>query len=123
MPTHIPRDAVAHIVVAVVIPLTLLSSLKITPAPKKPIPVIILAASRSGFPTPIFNEIIVKRQEPKLTSIKVRNPADLLRYSRSTPINSPINTDNIISKTSLPSKACNKLSMGFTSIPTPIYKK
>jgi len=77
-PMHIPRDAVAQIVVAVVIPATLFSSLKITPAPRKPIPVIIFAANRSGFATPIFIERIVNTQAPKLTSMKVRSPARLI---------------------------------------------
>ncbi|MNU83543.1 hypothetical protein D3C71_732450 [compost metagenome] len=73
----IPREAQIHMVTAVVRPDTRFSSLKITPAPTKPIPVIILAAIRSGLPgPPRLNESIVNIQDPNVTNIMVLNPAD-----------------------------------------------
>lgn len=69
--------AVIQMVVAVVMPEMRFSSLKITPAPKKkPRPVRILAARRSGVLTPIFKDRMVNRQELRLTIIMVRRPAD-----------------------------------------------
>jgi len=47
-PTAMPSAAVIHIVVAVVIPLMDSPSLKITPAPRNPMPVTMLEAMRSG---------------------------------------------------------------------------
>ena len=59
----IPTAATTQIVAAVVIPLILLSPLKITPAPKKPIPETILDAILSGlFGAPIHFEMIVKNK-------------------------------------------------------------
>src|SRR4029078_7007566 len=77
---------------AVVIPFTRLSLLKITPAPKKPMPVTILEAMRSGLTSLINLENVVNRKEPRQIRIMVRKPADLLRYSRSAPMIPPTAT-------------------------------
>src|SRR5438128_4098832 len=76
-------------VAEVVIPLTRLSHLKITPAPRKPIPVTILEAMRSGLTSLMNLEKVVKRKEPRQIRIMVLKPADLLRYSLSAPIIPP----------------------------------
>jgi hypothetical protein len=70
-------------------PFTRLSLLKITPAPKKPIPVTMFDAIRSGLTSLTNLEKVVKRKDPKQINIIVRKPADLLRYSLSAPINPP----------------------------------
>src|ERR1700730_8885338 len=86
-----PIAAVTQIVAAVVMPLTPVSALKMTPAPTKPIPTTILEAILSGVPfEPIINEKIVNKVAPRQIIMIVLNPADLLRYSLSAPISPPI---------------------------------
>src|SRR5258708_26966082 len=95
-PIPIPNAAATQIIAAVVMPLTLVSPLKITPAPTKPIPTTTLAAILSGVPfPPISSDSMVKRVAPRQIRVRVRNPADLLRYSLSAPINPPTTTARI----------------------------
>ena len=76
-PQAIPIAATIHNVEAVVNPVTVSPCLNTVPAPMKPIPVIIWAATLDGSPngykvTAVENpyiESIVKRQEPKQTII------------------------------------------------------
>src|SRR5690606_1837835 len=69
-----------------------------TPAPRKPIPVTILAAIRSSDTSPIL-EISVNIVAPKQIKITVRRPADLFLYSRSSPMTEPQPIDNSIAWT------------------------
>ncbi len=86
----IPTAATAQMVAAVVIPLIWLVPRNMTPAPRKPIPVTILEAMRSGLPgAPMAMDMMVKKQEPMEIMIMVRKPADLLRYSLSAPTRPP----------------------------------
>ena len=87
-----PKAADAQIIAAVVRPDIRFSSLKIAPAPKKPMPVTILAAIRSGEELPIFKDKMVNKQAAKQIKIIVLNPADLLWYSRSEPMTAPTKT-------------------------------
>lgn len=79
---------------------TEMRSLKIAPAPIKPIPVMILAEILSSLPDP-YEGTIVKIVEPRLMRMMVRRPADLFRYSRSKPITPPHSTETAIAITSL----------------------
>ena len=89
----IPTAATAQTVAAVVMPLTWLSPLKITPAPKNPIPVTMLEAIRSGLARPpIRADIRVKKHDPIDIMITVRKPADLPRYCLSIPTMPPQST-------------------------------
>jgi hypothetical protein len=83
-----PMAAEVQITAAVVSPRTEILSLKITPAPIKPIPVMIFAEILSSAPAPCL-DTIVKMVEPKEINIMVRKPADLLLYSLSKPIMPP----------------------------------
>ena len=96
-PMPMPSAAVTQIIAAVVIPFTPKSPLKITPAPTKPMPVAILDAMRSGLdPSPISCENTVNRADPRQIRVRVRKPADLLRYCASTPIAPPIRMETRI---------------------------
>ena len=88
IPIAIPIAAEIQIVVAVVSPFTLAPSLKIAPAPKNPIPVTILEATRASLL--IKFDTIVKRVDPTVISITVLKPADFVLYSLSAPIIAPI---------------------------------
>src|SRR5688500_2050972 len=63
-----------------------------TPAPRKPMAVTKLEALRSGLLSVIKMEKVVNKNEPRQIRIIVRNPADLLRSSRSAPIKPPTTT-------------------------------
>lgn len=92
-PTAMPSAAVAQMDVAVVRPETVRLSLKITPAPRKPMPVMMLDAIRSGVPpAPSRSDRIVKTAEPRQMSAIVRSPAALLLYVRSAPTAAPTRT-------------------------------
>ncbi|MNL64474.1 hypothetical protein D3C87_1886920 [compost metagenome] len=84
----IPTAAVTHTIAAVVIPTTRLFSRKMIPAPMKPMPVTMLAAIRPASEL-ILMERIVNSVDPIAIRMSVRNPADLLRYSRSAPMIPP----------------------------------
>src|SRR3954471_238902 len=95
-----PIAATTQRVAAVVSPRTERPSRMIEPAPRKPIPVTICAATRDGsartmLPPPARNswnpyaDTIVKRAEPSDTSRCVRMPASRSRISRSKPIAAP----------------------------------
>ena len=79
-------------VTAVVNPCTLIPSLKMIPAHKKPIPVttcpIILVTSPFPFSVTIM-EINTKMAAPTETNVLVRKPADLWFHCLSKPINKP----------------------------------
>src|SRR5436853_610800 len=79
---------------AVVRPRTEMPSRMIAPAPRKPIPVTICAATRVGSTFEPkswkpYAPAIVKRHEPIATSMCVRMPASRSRSSRSMPIAAP----------------------------------
>ena len=67
---------------------------RITPAPRKPMPVTICAATRPESPVVVVktNETIVKVAEPKQTSTSVRRPAGFSLRSRSVPTSAPHST-------------------------------
>jgi hypothetical protein len=66
-------------------------SLKMTPAPMKPMPLMMFDAMRSGeVLAPSLRDRIVKIVEPRQISVMVRKPAALLRYSRSPPMMPPM---------------------------------
>ncbi|GBD14110.1 hypothetical protein HRbin24_02161 [bacterium HR24] len=71
MPTAVPMAAATHMVAAVVIPRTESPSRKMTPAPRKPMPVTMPAATRSA---PRKLEMLVKRAAPQATRARVRVP-------------------------------------------------
>lgn len=87
-PVAKPIAAVAQRLAAVVMPLTLSFSAQIVPAPMKPIPATTPPATCAGCP-PKLADIIVKRQEPKETSMCVRKPAGRWACSRSIPTMAP----------------------------------
>ena len=83
-----PMAAVAQRLAAVVMPLTLSFSAQIVPAPMKPMPATMPPATWAGCPLKEL-DMIVKRQEPRQTSMWVRNPAGLWACSRSMPTTAP----------------------------------
>jgi hypothetical protein len=85
-------------------------ALKMTPAPRNPTPLTMLAAIRESFSPPILNEKIVNKVAPTQMKIIVRNPADLSWYSRSAPINPPSMTESSNFITS-----CDVMSIQLTS--------
>src|SRR5438067_1120392 len=90
-PAGIPTAAFTQIVAAVVIPWTLLPLLRIDPAPRKPMPLTICAAMRSGVPPARASSMdtTVNKAEPTAMSMFVRRPAAFCRSSRSTPMAAP----------------------------------
>ena len=92
-PTAIPNAAEIQIVVAVVSPVTVSPSLKMTPAPRNPIPVTMVDAIAGEGGLKLM-ETSVKMVEPRQIMIMVRRPAALLRYSLSNPIAVPIRNEN-----------------------------
>jgi hypothetical protein len=90
---------------AVVMPTILPRSRKITPAPRKPIPLTIVAAIRGSLASAIFQDRIVNTVEPTQIKINVRRPAGLSLKSRSKPISPPAITENTIFKNSSRSKS------------------
>ena len=88
-----PIAAIAKIVAAVVSPVTLPRSRKITPAPKNPIPCTIFDAIRVVLASPvrlaISTETIVKSAAPRETQKPVRIPEGRLRILRSRPMMEP----------------------------------
>ena len=79
-----PMAAVAQIVAAVVSPYMVTPLRRIVPAPRKPAPVTIWAATldRSGVSNPKA-DIIVNIAEPRHTNDSVRSPAGLSAFRRS----------------------------------------
>lgn len=98
-PQAIPIPAVAHIPAAVVKPCTAFFLYTIIPAPIKPIPETICAATlaTSAFDSenPYF-EIIIKRHAPKLTIVCVLTPASFARVFLSIPIQKPKTTERSV---------------------------
>src|SRR5690606_11086243 len=93
-PMPIPSAAASQIVAAVVKPMTRPESLSSTPAPRKPTPVTIFAATRTGSSSPpIRSENVVNKVAPVQIRMIVRNPAGRSRYSRSAPISPPMRAD------------------------------
>src|SRR5690625_2637776 len=94
-PAAIPTAAVTQILAAVVRPTTMLRRVKITPAPRNPIPLTICAAIRDGSrrassPSTALKpdaDTNVKTAEPHPTRTWVRNPALFCLNWRSIPIN------------------------------------
>ena len=86
----IPSAAVTQINAAVVKPFTLMPSLKITPAPKNPIPETMVEAILSP---PNCIETSVNRVDTRQIIITVRSPAALLQYYLSISIMVPIPND------------------------------
>src|ERR1700736_6668837 len=70
-----------------------------TPAPRKPIPVTICAATRPASPVLLVNAYptIVNAQEPRATSAMVRKPAGFSLRSLSLPTQAPQRTANTAS--------------------------
>ncbi len=90
-PTAIPMDAETQMIAAVVAPLTRRRPCRMTPAPRKPIPVTICAATRPESPVVLVkaNESIVKTAAPRQTRAIVRMPAGFSRRCRSPPMSMP----------------------------------
>ena len=99
----IPIAATNQIVAAVVIPVIPSSDLKMTPAPRKPTPVTIWAATRMGSLgalEPVYTcqamiEARVKRADPAQMNMLVLSPAGLSAYSLSSPNRAPHRTDTV----------------------------
>src|SRR5690554_4992399 len=107
----IPIAAATQIILAVVSPFIEASSLKITPAPKKPIPLTIYEAIRvvSVLVTrPILYDIIVNKVEPSEIIVMVRKPAALSFISRSKPKITPKVNENRALNTSMLSQFLEK---------------
>src|SRR5580692_919392 len=92
-PAARPMAATAKMVAAVVSPVTLPRSRRITPAPRNPMPCTIFEAIRVVLLSPvsraISTEAMVKSAAPSATQNPVRIPAGRLRTLRSTPIIEP----------------------------------
>ena len=88
---RIPTDADAQIEAAVFIPFIFVPSLMITPAPRKPMPETICAATRvtSEFPSPDRYENEVNANEPTHTITFVSIPVLCFVSWRSAPISIP----------------------------------
>ena len=86
-----PIAAVIHTAAAVVIPLTSRPPCTIAPAPRKPTPVTICAATRPESPCGVVKtkDTIVYTAAPRQTRMSVRSPAGLSCRSRSVPITAP----------------------------------
>src|SRR5215468_4431842 len=88
-----PMAASAKIAAAVVTPMTLPRSRRMTPAPRKPMPWTMLEAMRVVLESPVSRansaEMMVKRAAPRQTQTPVRIPAGRLRMLRSTPMTAP----------------------------------
>ena len=90
VPAAIPTAAVAQMVAAVVSPRTRSLRKKIVPAPRKPMPVTIWAATREGsVGWKPYAPATVNRHEPSETIVTVRNPAARSWRSRSRPMIAP----------------------------------
>ena len=97
-PIAMPTPVVVHRPAAVVRPTTPPRCTKITPAPRKPIPAAMLAATReTSTETPAaptigrkpYEETSVISAAPSETIMCVREPAPFMRVCRSTPISRP----------------------------------
>ena len=76
VPAAMPMAATAQMVAAVVRPRTMSLRKKMVPAPRKPMPVTIWAATREGsVGLKPYAPTIVNRQEPRETMVTVRSPA------------------------------------------------
>ena len=86
---RVPTAALHHNVAAVFKPRIFLPSLKIIPAPKKPIPETTCAATLEISFAIVSFETETNKKAPKETNVIVLIPAILLRYCRSNPIITP----------------------------------
>ena len=89
-PTAMPMAAVAQIVAAVVSPDMVTPLRRIVPAPRKPTPVTIWAATLDwSAVSNLKAKIIVNIAEPRHTNDRVRSPAGLSALRRSYPTAQP----------------------------------
>src|SRR5690606_27790680 len=96
-PIAIPMAADIQIILAVVNPFTFTPSLKITPAPRKPIPETTYEAIRvasSDSPAPNLKDSKENKVLHKQIIEMVLKPADLSFHSRSNPNTNPAQSDN-----------------------------
>ncbi len=86
-----PMAAVTQMTAAVVMPLITRWPCRITPAPRKPMPVTICAATRPESPVVVVkaNDAMVNVADPRHTRESVRSPAGFSRRCRSPPTRRP----------------------------------